>query len=186
MKIRADLNRAILSAINTRESCKPDNANSLTVVMLALDHFDLALDVWPFRVNKFAGMLHIPDGQYTITVNRDHPVKKRVFTMAHEIGHYVLHLDQMAEFACSDLFTTENRRIEMEANRFAAELIMPINEFVLAIDAYGINFSKVADHFFVSEEATRWRYVDITSEQLGIPKAEAIEKVIRTYKRNWI
>jgi Zn-dependent peptidase ImmA (M78 family) len=63
-------------------------------------------------------------------VNADDILPRRRFTAAHELGHAVLHRDRMGRFLAdtdrtlseSDEATDERER---EANRFAAELLMP-------------------------------------------------------------
>ncbi len=81
------------------------------------------------------GLLANRAGKGTLYVNADdHSVRKR-FTIAHELGHYVLHLQgQEGEFIDDadsfrtmldpDASWTEERRKEWEANVFAATLLM--------------------------------------------------------------
>lgn len=183
MTKRADIRRAIKEGAATRVTCKPPNTKSLTIVMLALNLFNLNVDVWPFRTQKFAGMLYTDDGTFTIVVNRNHPSHKQIFTMAHEIGHYILHRDQLTEFLCNELFASNRRYLEIEANRFAAELLMPVNEYVIALEACDGHFREVAEHFYVSEEAARWRCVDLVVDNLGISKNEVIEKIVVPYQQ---
>ena len=81
-----------------------------------------------------------PDGSGVIGVNSSHSVTRQRFTIAHEIGHFLLHTDE-------DVHIDEKRPIgrrddlsgqavdacEIEANQFAAELLMPeslVREFV--------------------------------------------------------
>ena len=56
------------------------------------------------------------------------------FTVAHEFGHYLLHREKYPEgLECSEQdmlrWDSEYYRIENEANRFAANLLMPLNDF---------------------------------------------------------
>jgi len=78
------------------------------------------------------------DGTYVIRTNqREHDYRRR-FTMAHELGHYILHrsiLDQMGGTNDTTMYRTEikapvyNSQIsklhEQQANSFAANLLMP-------------------------------------------------------------
>lgn len=83
-----------------------------------------------------SGVLVIEDGRGVIGVNAAHaPVRQR-FTIAHEIGHYILHRDQLSVFIDKQMrqylaafrdgqsASGEHRR-EREANGFAAALLMP-------------------------------------------------------------
>lgn len=67
------------------------------------------------------------DGKYIIKVNRhDSPARQR-FTVAHEIGHFLLHRDQIGGGIQDDALyrSTLSDRREAEANRLAADLLMP-------------------------------------------------------------
>lgn len=64
---------------------------------------------------------------------------RRNFTIAHELGHYLVHRHQYPDgFRCrqEDLLTwdSEANRVEQEANRFAANLLMPLDDFRAQID----------------------------------------------------
>ncbi|HTU78400.1 MAG TPA: ImmA/IrrE family metallo-endopeptidase [Solirubrobacteraceae bacterium] len=68
-----------------------------------------------------------------IGINADHPETRQRFTMAHELGHYLLRHHERAE-AYEDRFhldLAENTppgfdwRAERAANDFAADLLMP-------------------------------------------------------------
>lgn len=73
---------------------------------------------------------------YTITVNEnDHPLRQR-FTIAHELGHYILHRGLIGDGISDDRAyrstpegTYHNvfigRAEETEANKFAASVLMP-------------------------------------------------------------
>jgi Zn-dependent peptidase ImmA (M78 family) len=81
---------------------------------------------------ELSGMVHRGgDGHAIIGVNSLHPSRRNRFTIAHEIGHLVLHDD---ELHVDDPLPIgyRNRKSgmaidpkEIEANQFAAELLMP-------------------------------------------------------------
>lgn len=98
---------------------------------------------------------------------RRHPRRRR-FTIAHEIGHWVLHISSAGKlYGCrpADIVeqpairsdTRELRRIEAEANRFAAELLLPETLVVPAATELGSNVPALADRFGVSVPAIRVR-----------------------------
>lgn len=76
---------------------------------------------------------------FTIVVNKNKPKTRQYFTMAHELGHFFLHQDIIKKAeglidADNTLETSsvlyradfyESTKVEVEANRFAAALIMP-------------------------------------------------------------
>lgn len=101
-------------------------------------------------------------GEWKMTVNSLHHPHRQRFTIAHEIGHHVQHGAFKDEFIDTNFFrNAESNRIEAEANRFAAELLMPKDKF----DAYLEVSSKAEDiaaYFHVSSMAVR-----IRAKQLG-------------------
>jgi Zn-dependent peptidase ImmA (M78 family) len=64
---------------------------------------------------------------FAIFVNGKHADVRRRFTIAHEIGHYVLHKSLIGDGITDDaLYRSKlSSAIEAEANRFAADLLMP-------------------------------------------------------------
>ncbi len=64
---------------------------------------------------------------FRIRVNRHEPSVRQRFTIAHEIAHYLLHRDQIGDGLEDTILyrSTLSDRREAEANRLAADLIMP-------------------------------------------------------------
>lgn len=82
--------------------------------------------------DSVSGMLAVRDGQATIVVNQHHAHRRQRFTIAHELGHYCLHRMASNVFIdVSPVYFRDSRSSEgtypkeQEANRFAAELLMP-------------------------------------------------------------
>lgn len=65
---------------------------------------------------------------YEILTNAAHPDARRRYTIAHEIGHYVLHLESIGRGVTDDgLYRSRlGGTMETQANRFAAWLLMPM------------------------------------------------------------
>ena|SRR5579872_4877991 len=94
---------------------------------------------------------------YSITVNSNEPLRRKRFTIAHEIAHFVLHRDKIGPLGVVDdtwyrsgLSTNE----EIEANRLAAEILMP--EHLLRhyrFSAAMFNVEQLANLFKVSSQA---------------------------------
>jgi hypothetical protein len=102
-------------------------------------------------------------------VNADDVLARRRFTAAHELGHFVLHRDQMTGFiADATISETDDTTSDMEreANRFAAELLMP-HEVIEARAEELLKEHKacprlvlayrLASELLVSREAVRYR-----------------------------
>lgn len=107
-------------------------------------------------------------GQFVIKVNRNDSARRQRFTVAHEIGHYLLHRDQIGDGITDDvLYRSElSDRREAQANRMAADLLMPqrlVDEWLDRARALKVDnvVSFLADKFNVSEAAMKIR--------LGIP-----------------
>lgn len=82
----------------------------------------------------------------------DSTVRKR-FSVAHEIGHLLLgHPGQ------DNLFNLESKNpFEIEANLFAAELLIPFDWIKNDLKDLNVNIKDLAFKYWVSEEAMGWR-----------------------------
>lgn len=79
-----------------------------------------------------SGLLVVKDGHSTIGINELHPASRQRFTIAHELGHFLLHrtvsnvfIDAAPVFFRDEASSEGSLRQEIEANAFAAELLMP-------------------------------------------------------------
>ncbi len=102
------------------------------VDVAALAESEGALVVAEPEPNDFSGFLYQSGNSApVIGVNSKHPSNRRRFTSAHELGHLVLHskrgvhLDEAVVQLRSEKAAAGTDEHEIEANRFAAELLMP-------------------------------------------------------------
>jgi hypothetical protein len=92
------------------------------------------------------------------------------FTQAHELGHYVLHRSQRSAFECSkdDMFKwSDDQAIEGEANQFAANLLMPLDDFRQQVDGQAVSLEMLgqsASRYGVSLTAATLRWLAHTDE----------------------
>lgn len=101
---------------------------------------------------------------FVIKVNR-HEVKYRQrFTIAHEIGHYVLHKDRIGDgIRDTKLYRSKlSNAMEAEANRFAAGILMPIEKIREILSNLDMKRDRdsarvLADKFEVSSDAMEIR-----------------------------
>lgn len=84
-----------------------------------------------------SGMIIRGDSETIIGVNASHHANRKRFTLAHECGHLLLHkaksvyVDRSFSVKYRDVNSADGTDIEeIEANRFAAELLMP-HDFLL-------------------------------------------------------
>ena len=93
-----------------------------------------------------------------IYINNNYTATRNLFSVAHEIGHYVLHEGMQYRFDdYKKYLTKEQRQIEYEANDFAGKLLMPEYKFVDLYCKKCGNKSKLSDFFGVSLEAVKTR-----------------------------
>jgi Zn-dependent peptidase ImmA (M78 family) len=110
-----------------------------------------------------SGKLSKDDGQWTIRVNRGEAKVRQRFTIAHEIAHYVLHRSQIEDDLgfelTDDTFYRSglSKRIEWEANKLAAEILMPWHLIDQATMQEPLTPPVLAELLEVSEVALRIR-----------------------------
>lgn len=94
----------------------------------------------------------------TIFINERYSGSRNLFTVAHEIGHYILHeSDKDHRFDQYKKYTSEGLKREWEANQFAGELVMPKYKFEEIFRELQGNLKKIADWFGVSQRAVEVR-----------------------------
>jgi predicted transcriptional regulator len=111
-----------------------------------------------------------------IWVRRDESATRRRFTIAHEIGHHFLHSDG-ATVLCRpvdvDQADEAARAKERQANRFAAELLMPKPLVRERVEREGLDVAALAGAFDVSPIAMAYRLVNLEVLEIVPPEIEA-------------
>lgn len=138
----------------------------------------LGLEIRDQSLNDdISGCLIRIDGRNIIGVNADHHDNRKRFTIAHEIGHFLLHkgeeyhLDRAPSFKINFRDAVSSAAIdasEMEANLFAAELLMPADSLArdleggvdLADDDDG-QLQALAERYGVSAQALTYRLMNL-------------------------
>lgn len=138
--------------------------------------------------DDISGMLYREeDGPALIVINSTHPVNRKRFSIAHELGHYFLHtgelfVDRLERVNAKNKKTSKHFRNaksslaidkkEIEANSFAANLLMPTPFIHKAISELLDRFDDITaedviknlcQDFQVSQSAMSYRL-----ENLGI------------------
>lgn len=133
------------------------------------------------------GMLAIMDGRGAVSLRRTLRPGRRNFTLGHEIGHFVIpnHRFQSTKFQCAKRDIGQERgagnwaqrpvveRIEVEANEFAAALLVPRTEFRAERKKLGsacdvAHIRALAEMFAVSQEVMAKVYVQESDESIAI------------------
>ena len=135
----------------------------------------------------FEGMLitNAEKSRGAIMVKAGVSPRRRRFTVAHELGHFLLPWHRQQKFSCksSDIKDSGNNSvnnrglapdqvtIETEANAFASELLMPSSAFKSFIDDFEsptlVDLASLSDAFDVSFEATVHRYKALSDQPLA-------------------
>jgi Zn-dependent peptidase ImmA (M78 family) len=113
---------------------------------------------------EISGALLQTEEATLIGVNSKHPKTRQHFSIAHEIGHFILHKMKGPHFDRKILLRGPKSSLavdplEIEANRFAAELLMPKALIMADLEALGIDaldekaIKKLAARYKVSVEA---------------------------------
>ncbi|WP_081716425.1 ImmA/IrrE family metallo-endopeptidase [Asticcacaulis sp. AC460] len=97
---------------------------------------------------------------------------RKNFTIAHELGHYLLHRQLAAEGIYCDeesIIRRDGKGIEKEADEFAANLLMPLNDFRMQIPpknyAAADDLSSAASRYGVSLTAAALRWLQYTERR---------------------
>lgn len=74
-----------------------------------------------------------------ILINSTRPPKQMVFTLAHELGHVVMHTDIERDILLRNGKSSSADYLEKEANKFAACLLMPERMIKQQMEKWGIS-----------------------------------------------
>lgn len=97
-----------------------------------------------------------------IYVNKNDPLERITFTIAHEVGHIVLH-SKDGDFVDYRRRDSSTNPKELEADSFAGNLLMPEAIFLKQWEILGGNFKDLASFFGVSKSA-----IGVRANNLGI------------------
>lgn len=111
----------------------------------------------------FRDNVHGGSSGFSIIVNQPEPLVRRRFTLAHEIGHYLLHRHLFGEQVLDDTLYRSglNSALETQAKRLAAEILIPRELISQLVDSGLREIGSLATKLQVSEAALKIR--------LGIP-----------------
>ena len=124
---------------------------------------------WP---NDLSGMIR-KDAErggssgYAIFVNATHHERRRRFTIAHEIAHFILHDHLIGDGISDDALYRSglSGAVEAQANRYAADILMPWHLVNAEIESGNDTLPGLARKFNVSQSAM--------SIRLGVPHENA-------------
>ncbi len=182
---RKDIRR---KANQIRQNCRTSKYGIINLFK-ECDSLGYKLIRYPLGEEADLGFAMIKDRDIIIYTNSSVRLSREIFTLAHEIGHAVLHMAEARTFidnsnTISDYSADER---EQEANYFAACLLMPDDEVFRFIDLElegggkerltAIDIAKIMSEFNASFEMVLNRL-----ESIG--KIDAVEKAVLDNERN--
>lgn len=164
---------------------------------------------YPFRDSELWAFTFLKKGTIFVCVNSELPLSKQIFAAAHELYHiycYVEDLDQSIIRAGSLLDSktvdeTTQKREDIEANAFAALLLMPDqllndqislygiskenitpDDILLLMDFFGIPYKAVVLRLYESQNISKAR----ANELIAVPSTEIQQRIMLTGKaKRW-
>lgn len=132
-----------IKADSIREKCKVSRYGVIDLFK-ECERLGYKLLRYPLGEDADLGFTLIKDKDIVIFTNSSSRLSREVFTLAHEIGHVILHMDAGVPFI--DNHVTISGRItdekEQEANYFAACLLMPDDDVARFLDLELSNFQE--------------------------------------------
>ena len=155
--------------------------NKMNDITLPIKIEDIAksegLKVMPYPLeDDVSGLLVIENGQGVIGYNENESRVSRRFTVAHELGHYMLHQDQASLFIDKQFKAYRSQtspkeasklELEKEANAFAAAILMPENLLKKELEKTNIDLGsedglkELSKTFDVSSTAMYFRLTNL-------------------------
>ncbi len=99
----------------------------ISSVLPLIENMGIKIKLHPFGIKKVFGFSidKAREGPaIIINTDKDIPIERQIFTSAHELGHLLLHL------FIEDISEEKSKIQEKEADRFAAEFLMPNDAFI--------------------------------------------------------
>ena len=129
--------------------------------------------------NDTSGVLIVQGESATIGYNQNESKVRNRFTIAHELGHFVLHKNAKGGLFVDKSFTVKFRgnnplssyKEEREANQFAACILMPEHLLKLELEKLVLDYTEdttigiLAKKFGVSSIAMSYRIANVFSEE---------------------
>src|SRR5579859_8018269 len=158
------------------------------------------LEIKPLTTSGFEGGLITDVSKHSgiILYNQASPKKRRRFTIAHELAHFLIPShspDAQGQFLCSQrdmhllspVEQDRRSRMEVDANRFASLILLPAPTFRLDAglhkEANIRHIIALSEKYQVSLEALSRTYVSFRAEPLAIIITQH-NRVLRYYKDN--
>lgn len=155
-----------LSQIEKKASALLQNHGAEVPVPVVAIAQSLGISIVTVKMPEFAGSIpsgvlnETEDGKWSILLRADDGITRQRFTIAHQIGHFLLHKNQqfIDTFPAGEVFQIkqESDEAELQANHFALCLLLP-KKLVTEHWQQIRNVSVLAEFFNVSESTMQYR-----------------------------
>ena len=172
----------------TRQSIEARQGSAVAAQLLdRLPHLKLPIPVLELAVShgilvrsvplddELSGIAFIKDQERVIVFNSKHHANRQRFTIAHELGHHLMH-DKMLQGGVhvdkgvlrrDSMSATGTNKHEIQANAFAAELLMPRRFLVDIVD----------EHFDIEND----RDIIILATKFGVSQAAMTNRIASVF-----
>lgn len=142
-----------------------------------LESNGVSLFFWNCPYEEFDGVSLISDkGNHLVVVNKNMSNDRIRYSLAHELGHIIMHQ------SC-DIFVPEIRDKEDEANRFAAELLMPVDGIKHSLDGLMLKEAKMLKQYWL----TSMHSILLRAKKLGkINEQRFISQRAQMSRNGWL
>ncbi len=130
---------------------------ALKVWRSSLESFGVFVFKAPFKQKDVSGFC-LPDPKFPIIYLNNSTTKTRqIFSLFHELGHLLLHVKGLSRFDSEyiDRLPEDKARVERFCNAFAAEILIPADDFALQIKNWPLKVDEI-DDFRLEELALRY------------------------------
>ncbi len=132
------------------------------------EHYNIIYDEMDYGNTNFMGSLIRAEGKTIILVNTDIKNSGRInFTKTHELGHFILnHKGVQFECSRSDMLDSTRKPLEIEANQFAKEFLLPAHMLRPISISAPFDFDTIraiSNEFMVSKLVAAFRILDFHS-----------------------
>lgn len=128
----------------------------------------IPVSAWP---DNISGGIKVENDDFIIGYNANHSEVRQRFTIAHELGHYILHRKQILEngrIIDYALYRSNiSNEMEVQANRMAADILMPSK--------------RVADYLRENNDKAQTT-IDALASKFGVSKIAMAIRMENEYK----
>ncbi len=137
------------------------------------EHYNIIYDETDYGNTNYMGSLIRAEGKTIILVNTDIKNAGRInFTKAHELGHFSLnHKGEHFECSRTDLMDSTRKPLEIEANQFAKEFLLPeqmVKPISISAPFDFDTIKSISNEFMVSKLVAVFRILDFHSGNYAV------------------